>query len=117
MFFLKQIYLLNQPGKRGMTRGEALDRLRLQEYGPNYFCGIDESLQDIIERRDIESLLLYGSAQSKEMLFQEKPYSTNSFFARRLSSTDSAFVQIEEELRPGEADEIKHSLERALSRW
>jgi len=104
--FSETLYMLNHTGKRGMTEDEARERLRLQEYGPNYFCGIDEAMQDIIERRDIDGLLRYGTAQSKETS------------AGSSSSTEnSAFIQLEEELRPGEVEEIKNSLERALSHW
>lgn len=104
--FSETLYLLNRTGKRGMTKDEARERLQLQEYGPNYFCGIDEAMQDIIERRDVSDLLEYGITQIKEV-------STlgNS------STENSAFIQLDEELRPGEAEEIRNGLERALSHW
>ena len=104
--FSETLYLLNRTGKRGMTKDEARERLQLQEYGPNYFCGIDEAVQDIIERRDISGLLKYGIARTKE-----------GSILGSSSMGNSAFIQLDEELRPGEAEEIKNSLERALSRW
>lgn len=104
--FSETLYMLNRTGKRGMTKDEARERLQLQEYGPNYFCGIDEAMQDIIERRDVGGLLKYGIARPEE-----------TSFLSGSSTENSAFIQLEEELRPGEAEEIRNSLERALSHW
>ena len=104
--FSETLYLLNRTGKRGMTKDEARERLQLQEYGPNYFCGIDEAVQDIIERQDVSGLLKYGIARTKEASISDSS-----------STKNSAFIQLDEELRPGEAEEIRNSLERALSRW
>lgn len=110
--FSETLYMLNRTGKRGMTQDEARERLQLQEYGPNYFCGIDGTMQDIIERRDIIGLLSYGTARSGEThLTAVAPPLDRPF------TDGSAFIQLEEELRPGEAEEIRNSLERALIRW
>lgn len=109
--FSETLYMLNRTGRRGMTEDEARERLRLQEYGPNYFCGLDETMQEIIERRDINGLLNYGVGRSKATL-------SVGIASKSVSSTGtSAFIQLEEELRPGEAEEIRNSLERALSQW
>jgi len=110
--FSETLYLLNRTGKRGMTKDEARERLQLQDYGPNYFCGIDETMQDIIEQRDVAGLLSYGTTRQREAALTMTAPSLDQPFA-----DSSAFIQLEEELRPGEAEEIKNSLERALSRW
>ena len=104
--FSETLYMLNRTGKRGMTKDEARERLQLQEYGSSYFCGIDTAMQDIIEQRDLNSLLQYGVGKSSAI----SPASGSA-------TANSAFVQTEEALRPGDAEEIKASLERALNRW
>lgn len=103
--FSETLYMLNRAGKRGMTKDEVRERLQLQEYGPAYFCGIDEVMQNIIERRDVDGLLKYGINQSIVSSLKAP------------AAENSAFVQLEEELRPGEAEEIKASLKRALNHW
>ena len=109
--FSETLSMLNRTGRRGMTEDEARERLRLQDYGPNYFCGMDEAMQEIIERRDIAGLLKYGVGRSKEML------ATGTAVDSVSSTGNAAFIQLEEELRPGQAEEIRNSLERALSHW
>ena len=104
--FSETIYMLNRTGKRGMTMDEARERLQLQEYGPNYFCGIDEAVQRIIEDRNIDGLLGYGLVPSQK-----------TSLGNGYSTETSAFIQLDEELRPGEAEEIRSSLERALNHW
>ena len=89
-----------------MTRDEVRERLQFGDYGPNYFCGIDEVMQNIVEQRDVDGLLKYGIDQSPTVSLLKAPATENS-----------AFVQLEEELRLGEAEEIKASLERALNHW
>ena len=109
--FSETLSMLNRSGRRGMTEDEARERFRLQDYGPNYFCGIDEAMQEIIERRDLEGLLNYGVGRSKQAL------SMGTAFESVSTLGNAAFIQLEEDLRPGEAEEIRNSLERALSHW
>ena len=89
---------LGQVGARGMSRTEAQERLDMDSLGRVFYSGVDVEWLNVIEARDLESLLHYGVGIAGRSIH-------SAFFYEE--------VPMQEEERLG----VRRDLRLALNRW